>query len=75
VRSNLVVLTPELLDRDLRIDPVSEPLYRETFVSELFVERFASTVLPRLSRINVRGIDVGLRQPLQDRERVLIDWT
>ena len=49
VRSNLVVLTPELLDRDLRIDSVSEPLHAQALVAELAVEGLIVAVLPRLT--------------------------
>ena len=38
MRTDLVVLTPELLDRDLRIDSVSEPLHRQALIAELAVE-------------------------------------
>jgi hypothetical protein len=31
-RSNLVELTPELFNQNLRIDPILKPLHRETFV-------------------------------------------
>jgi len=67
VWSDLVVLTPELLDRDLRIDSVSEPLHRETFIAKFAVEGLVGAVLPRLSRIDVCRIDVGLCEPLQYR--------
>src|SRR5271156_1786504 len=65
MRSNLVVLTPELFDRDLRIDPVSEPLHRETFIAELPVERFVGAILPGLPRVYVRGVYVEGGEPLQ----------
>ena len=40
MRSDLVVLTLELFDRDLRMDSVSEPLDTESLIAELAVERF-----------------------------------
>jgi hypothetical protein len=58
-------MTPELLDRDLRIDPVSEPLYRKAFVSEIPIERFVGAVLSRLSWVDVRGVYVERGEPLQ----------
>jgi hypothetical protein len=36
--SNLIELTPELFDQDLRIDPILKPLHRETFIAKLGVE-------------------------------------
>ena len=65
MRSDLVVLTPELLDDNLRIDSVSEPLHRQALVAELAVEGFVSAVLPGLARIDVGGVDIRLREPLQ----------
>lgn len=65
MRSHLVVLTPELLDRDLRIDSISEPLHAQAFIAELSVERLIVPVLPRLTRIDMRRVDVRLGQPLQ----------
>jgi hypothetical protein len=50
VRSNLVVLPPKLLDEDLRIDAVLEPLHAHALVSKLAIEGFVRTVLPRLAR-------------------------
>ena len=63
--SDLIVLTPELLDRDLRIDSVSELLHRKTFIAEFSVERLVSAVLPSLPRIDMGGVDVRLRVPFQ----------
>ena len=65
MRSDLVVLTPEVFDHDLRIDPISEPLHVQAFVTELAVERFIHSIQPGFSRIDVRGVNVGLAQPLQ----------
>ena len=58
MRSNLVELTPELFDQDLRIDPILKPLHRETFIAKLTVERFVRSILPGLSGIDARGIDI-----------------
>lgn len=65
--TDLVVLTPKLLDQHLRIDPVLEPLHAQALVSELAIEGFVRAVLPRLAGVDVRGIDVRFRQPAQDR--------
>ena len=65
MRSDLVVLMPELFDHDLRIDSISEPLHRQALIAQLAVERFVGAVLPGLARINIGGIDVSLQQPAQ----------
>jgi hypothetical protein len=69
MRSDFVVLTPELLDRDLRIDSVSEPLHRKTFIAEFAIEGLVGAVLPRLPGIDMDNVDVRLREPLQYRSR------
>jgi hypothetical protein len=45
MRPDLVVLTPELLDANLRIDSVSEPLHAQALIAKLAVERLIVTVL------------------------------
>jgi hypothetical protein len=65
MRSDLVVLTPELLDRDLRIDSVSEPLHAQALIAEFAIERLIIPVLPWLSRIDMCRIDVRLQEPTQ----------
>ena len=66
VGSNLVVVTPELLDDKLRIDLISESLHVQALIAELAVERLVAAVLPRFPWINMGGVDVGLCQPLQN---------
>src|SRR6185437_13429726 len=66
VRTHVVEVTPELLDHYLRVDPILEPLHAQTLVAELAVEGLVRAVLPGLARIDVGGIDVRLREPLQD---------
>ncbi len=67
MRSILVVVTTPVFDHDLRIDPILEPLQAQALVAELAVEALVGTVLPRLARIDVRGVDVRRQQPAQDR--------
>ena len=67
MRSDLVVMPTPCFDGDFRIDSVSEPLHRKTFVAELTVERFGGSVLPRLARFHERGVDVFLGEPSEDR--------
>lgn len=52
-RSDLVVLASEVFDQDLRIDTVLEPLQVQALV-----ERFVRTMLPWLSMIDVRLVDI-----------------
>ena len=43
MRADLVELTPEVFDQDLRINPILEPLHIQALVSELAVEGFILT--------------------------------
>jgi len=61
----LIELTSVLFDKDLRINPVFEPLHVQTLIPELAVEGLVHSVQPRLSGIDVGCVDVGLRQPFQ----------
>ena len=65
MRSDLVVLAPEVFNQDLRIDSILESLQAQALISELAVERFVRSILPWLARFDVRCIDVCLRQPAQ----------
>ena len=67
--SDLVVLTPELLDQDLRIDSVFEPLHAQTLIAKLAVERLVHAVLPGFSGIDEGGVDVLACEPAQDGAR------
>jgi len=69
VGSHLVELTSEVFDQDLRIDSVLKPLHAQALVPELAVERLVHSVQPGFSGIDIRSVDVGLRQPSQDRSR------
>ena len=69
MRTHLVVLTPELLDQDLRINPVLEPLHTQTLVAELAVKRLVRAVLPGFSRIDKRRVDVLACEPAQNGTR------
>jgi hypothetical protein len=58
MRSNRVVMSTPRLDGDLRIDSVSEPLRRQALIAEFVVEGLIGSVLPRLSWLNERGVDI-----------------
>jgi hypothetical protein len=62
------MLTPSFGDH-LRMDSVFEPVHRETFITELAVERLIRSVLPRFTGFDERRIDVLFGQPLQHRFR------
>ncbi len=66
VRAHAVVMTPPGLDDDRGFAPGTEPLHAKAFVTEFTVERLICTILPRLARTNQSGLDVGLRQPLEN---------
>ena len=60
MRTDFVELAPEVFDQDLRINPVLEPLHRQTLIAELAVEGFIHTVLPGLARIDQLHADESL---------------
>jgi len=62
----IVVPTPSF-DDDLRLASTAEPLQAQALVAEATVEALVGTVLPRLARIDQRGLDAGDLQPLEDR--------
>src|SRR5687768_16027376 len=66
---HLVVVPPPLLDADLRVDAVAEPLQRQELVAELAVERFVGAILPRLAGIDERRLNLRCSGPSQDRTR------
>ena len=65
--SNLAVMTPPVLDENLRIHLVCKPLHAQALVTELAVEALARSVLPGLARIDMSCIDLRAGQPTQDR--------
>ena len=56
-------------DRRMRALEAGEPLEARTLVSERVVETLVGSILPRLARIDERGIDDGLCEPPDDRTR------
>lgn len=49
------------------IGAVAEPIQAQAFVPELAVEAVPGAILPWLAGVDVRGVDVLARKPLQDR--------
>ena len=60
MRTDLIELTPELFDQDLRIDAVLEPLHRQTLVTELAIKGLIGAVLPWFAWVDERCVDAGL---------------
>ena len=65
MRSNLVEVTPPILDEDLRIHPVRKPLHAQTLVPELPVEALVRFVLPGFTRIDMRNINLALPSAIE----------
>src|SRR6476620_11180259 len=57
------------LDADLRVGAIAEPLQREMLVAQLAVEGFVGAVLPRLSGVDERRLDLGALEPSENRPR------
>jgi hypothetical protein len=61
MRTDFVVLAPEVFNQDLRINPVLEPLHPQALIAELAVEGFIHAILPGLTWIDQRRIDLRRR--------------
>ena len=66
VRSDGVVMLAPRFDQNGGLAAAAEPLQAEALVAKLAVERFVGAVLPWLARIDQRGVDPILGQPLED---------
>ena len=62
---NFIELTAEVIDDHLGIDAVLEPLHAQALVTEFPVERLIPAILPRLTWVDVRSIDVCFGEPFQ----------
>src|SRR5690606_20787817 len=69
MRSNLVVVPAPDLDQYLRFGATAKPLEAQALVAELVVEAFVQSILPRLTRIDQRRVDVARAEPPQNRTR------
>ena len=67
MRPHLVVVLPPRLDHNLRLGPGAEPFEAQAFVAELAVEALRGPILPGLARIDQRGLDTLVDDPLQQR--------
>ena len=66
MRPDVVVVASPLLDADLGLHAVSEPLQAQKFVAEFPVERFVGRILPRFAGVNQRRVDLRVGEPAQD---------
>ena len=66
---DLIVVAPPQLDAHLGIGAIAEPLQREVLVAERPVEGFIDAVLPGLTRVDERGLDLGRLEPAKNRPR------
>src|SRR5215467_3142094 len=69
MRPDGIVVTPPLLDHDLRFRAGSKPFKAKTFVPELAVKAFVRPVLPGLAGFAERHVHAVLCSPLQDSPR------
>ena len=60
-------MPPPAFDQDSGLLATAKPLQAQALVAKLVVETLVGRVLPRLTRIDVGGVDVDVSQPLQDR--------
>ena len=64
-----VIMLPPLLDYNLSLTSVAEPLQVQAFVSQLPIEALIQPVLPRLASIYLGRLHSAFAQPLFDRFR------
>ena len=62
MRAGAVVATAPGFEDDACLLAAAEPLAAQALVAELAVEAFVCAVLPRLSGIDIRGMDTGVDQ-------------
>jgi hypothetical protein len=65
--ADAVVVTTPNLDHNASFLATAEPLEAQALISELAIKAFISAVLPGLAGIDVRGVDAGLDEPLENR--------
>ena len=64
MRPYLVVVRAPRLDDDCGVGAGAEPFEAQALVAELAVEAFPDAVLPRLPRVDQRGLDALIDDPL-----------
>src|SRR4051794_28249723 len=66
VRTHGVVMPAPRLNEDAGFAATAKPLEAQTFVTEFAVKGFVRAVLPRLARIDHRGVDAIVGEPFQN---------
>jgi len=67
MRAHSVVMPAPCLDENAGFAATAEPFEAQTFVTKFAIEGFVRAVLPRLARIDHRGVDAIVGEPLQNR--------
>ena len=62
-----VVMPAPRLNENAGFAATAEPLEAQTFFPEFAIEGFVRAILPRLARIDHRGVDAVFGEPLQNR--------
>ena len=65
--TNLVVVAAPGFHDGLGLGAREEPLHAQALVAELAVEALADAILPRLARVDQRGLDALVDDPLRQR--------
>ena len=66
MRPDGVVVTTPCFDDDPSFSSGAKPFHRQAFIAQLAVEALVRAVLPGLPRIDVRGVNPSVSDPLQD---------
>ena len=66
MRPYVIVMTPPDFDEDACFGATAKPLHAQAFVAELAVEALIGAVLPRVSGIDQRSVDLRLGELLKD---------
>ena len=64
--TDLIVVSPAVLDYDSSLLATAKPLRAQPLAAKHVVENPVARILLSLARVDVSGVDVGGRQPLQD---------
>jgi hypothetical protein len=67
MRPHCIVVPSPGFDDDLGLLARPKPFHRQALVTQLAVEGFVGAILPRFARIDVRSVDAGIDDLLQDR--------
>ena len=65
MRPDLIVMLPPLTNDDFRFDTIAEPLHRQALIAEFAVETLRRPILPRLTRIDQRDVEILAGGPFE----------